>query len=79
MHSPVTSDSKNYRHTFYGILNAQGEFWTPIPFDSEAKAQQHIIDFWGRQSEQRDKCLRTHKIVPVRIRLETIETEDASQ
>lgn len=68
----VKSDSKDYRATFYGILNAQGNFWTPLAFETEAKARDHIVNFWGSNTANRDKCLRTHKIVPVRVRLETL-------
>ena len=57
---PVRSDSKTYGHTFYGILNADGDFWTPLAFHSEAMAKQHIVDFWGSNRASADKCLRTH-------------------
>jgi hypothetical protein len=65
-------DSARYRATFYGILNEQGQFWTCIAFDAEEKARQHIRDFWRNDKGACEQCLRTHKIVPVRIRLETI-------
>lgn len=68
----VTCDSGVYRAGFYGILNKQGDFWTPLAFDSEVKAWQHMRDFWGNQRDSLEECLRTHKVVPVRIRLETI-------
>lgn len=74
---PVRADSAAYSQPFYGILNAQGYFWTPLAFDSEAKARQHIVDFWGRDHESRDRCLHTHRIVPVRVQLTTIEDPDA--
>lgn len=66
-------DSKVYKQTFYGILNAYGDFWTPLAFESQAKARQHIVDFWGANHKNRDQCLQTHKIVPVRIRLNAVE------
>lgn len=69
---PATVSSKGI--PLFGILNAYGDFWTPLPFESEAKARQHIIDFWGTNTESRDKCLRTHKIVPVRVRLTALRT-----
>jgi hypothetical protein len=67
MSEPVTSDSAEYEMTFFGILNAQGQFWTPMPFDSEAAAQARMDKFKGAHLE------RTHKIVPVRIQLTVIE------
>jgi hypothetical protein len=69
----VVSDSAVYKGSFYGILNADGDFWTPLAFDSEDKARQHIIDFWGLHKDSRDQCLRTHRIVPVRIRLTLVK------
>lgn len=64
---------------FYGILNGLGDFWTPLAFTTPEKARQHIIDFWGTQTDMRDKCLRTHKIVPVRIQLTEIPHPGARQ
>lgn len=58
--------------TFYGILNAEGDFWTPAPFQSEEAARKYIRDFWGRQTDQAESCLRTHSIVPVRVNLTEI-------
>lgn len=70
MSQPVTIDSSDYRHTFYGILNKQGQFWTPIPFNDEASARIYLERFaHGKNASM----LNTHKIVPVRIRLETTE------
>ncbi|MFE8106952.1 hypothetical protein [Sphingomonas melonis] len=63
------SDSDVYRHTFFGILNADGQFWTPLAFPSEKAARSHIEAFWSNDLEKREQCLRTHRIVPVRIRL----------
>ena len=74
---PVTIDSNVYKHTFFGILNAQGDFWTPLAFDSEAKARMHIRQFWGNNHAARDQCLRTHRIVPVRVRLTVIDGPNA--
>ena len=65
----VTSDSEDYRHTFYGILNAQGSFWTPLAFDGPEAAKKHIENFWRGDAVKREQCLRTHRIVPVRVRL----------
>ena len=69
---PITSDSANYRHQFYGILNAQGEIWTPLAFDSEASARGHIGRFWTDERE-RELFLAKCRIVPVRVQLTVIE------
>jgi hypothetical protein len=66
---PKRIDSKDYRHTFYGILNGQGEFWTPIPFNSDSAAAVYLERFARGDNKV---MLTTHKIVPVRIRLETL-------
>ena len=60
------SDSGNYRHTFYGILNKQGRFWTPLPFHDEEAAKAHLARFAIGENRS---MLETHKIVPVRVRL----------
>ena len=52
----VHSDSADYRHTFYGILNAQ---------DEEA-AQAHLAQFAIGSNKS---MLETHKIAPVRVQL----------
>ncbi len=75
MTEPVTIDSGVYRHGFYGILNAQGQFWTPLAFDSPEQARQHIRNFWVDPAKA-EQCLQTHKIVPVRIRLGMIEGDE---
>jgi hypothetical protein len=31
---PARIDSADYTHAFYGILNRQGQFWTPVAFNS---------------------------------------------
>lgn len=72
---PATSDSKVYKATFYGILNAQGDFWTPLAFDSEKDARDHITAFWGRQTDMAARCLKDFAIVPVRIRLTQLVEE----
>jgi hypothetical protein len=65
----ATIDSSVYQHRFYGILNADGEFWTPLAFESEGAAQRHIRDFWCDNIIARERCLNTFQIVPVRIQL----------
>ena len=65
---PKSIDSSVYKRTFFGILNKDGDFWTPLAFDAPDKARQHIRDFW-LDKEKAEECLRTFKIVPVRIQL----------
>jgi len=62
----ATSDSDVYDHTFYGILNKQGRFWTPLPFHDKKAARAHLSK-WAIGDNI--SMLRTHKIVPVRIQL----------
>lgn len=62
----VTSDSADYNHTFYGILNKQGKFWTPLAFHDEDAAKAHLSR-WAKGDYA--SMLSTHKIVPVRVQL----------
>lgn len=71
----VTSDSDGYMHTFYGILNHLGQFWTPMPFETEKAARDHIAA-WKRHSP--NLGLSRHRIVPVRVRLELINQRTAN-
>jgi len=70
------SDSAIYKGSFYGILNAQGDFWTPLAFDSEEAARARIKQFWRIQPDMLAKCLATHRIVPVRIQLSTLPEQE---
>ena len=70
---PATLDSRVYTRPFYGILNAEGDFWSPHVFASEQAARESIIVFWGDQTTARDQCLSSHKIVPIRVRLAEIK------
>lgn len=60
----------------FGILNGQGQFWTPLTFISADAAREHISDFWGSDIESAQECLKTHKVVPVRVTVEAIEYEE---
>jgi hypothetical protein len=64
-------DSADYKMTFYGILNADGDFWTPLAFDSKRKARQHIEGFFA-DSRAAMQFLTSCQIVPVRIVLTQI-------
>jgi len=70
----ATIDSADYKHTFYGILNAQGEFWTPLAFHSEQKAEEHIAGFWHANEQERALFRSKRSIVPVRIQLTALPT-----
>lgn len=69
----VTTDSTLFKMTFYGILNANGAFWTPLAFDSQEKAWQHIRDFWKPSDREWQGQKRHFKVVPVRIQLTRLE------
>ena len=62
----VTIDSDDYRHTFWGILNAQGRLWTPVAFESEEAARKRVRDFFGADP---DNVMGKFQFVPVRIQL----------
>ena len=70
---PAKSDSADYGQTFYGILNAQGQFWTPLAFDSKEGAEAYLAGFISRNDERFASMRRTHKAVPVRVWLEAIK------
>jgi hypothetical protein len=74
----VTIDSDVYKMTFHGILNAQGEFWTPLAFESERAARDHIRFFWRNDPAALAKAIRQFKIVPVRIQLTALASVDRS-
>lgn len=69
---PATIDSSVYKHTFYGILNKQGQFWTPLVFDSESAARDHMTR-WAKSAHS--EILSTHTIVPVRAQLTALPSE----
>lgn len=69
MSQTATCDSIAYKMTFYGILNAGGLFWTPLAFESEAAARQHVDAFFANWPVKQTSGF---KIVPVRIRLTEI-------
>jgi hypothetical protein len=71
----ITVDSTVYGGQFYGILNAQGQFWTPLAFDAESAAKAHIESFWNTQ-RQVEHFMRGAKIVPVRVQLTTIQAPE---
>lgn len=62
-------------YAMYGILNAQGEFWTVQAFDTVAEAERHRDGFWAKMPDTLREIRRTHKIVPVRVILEVLNLE----
>jgi hypothetical protein len=75
----ATIDSGVYNQTFYGILNGQGDFWTPLAFPTEHAADTHLRMFWAGDPENWSLVQRTHKIVPVRIRLNQLANPTAKE
>lgn len=78
MSGPVMIDSSVYRKDFYGILNADGRFWTPMPFESHRAADEYLTNWVNLNAEGRSNylsMLTTHKIVPVNIRLTLLPEE----
>ncbi len=65
----ATIDSGDYKHTFFGILNKQGEFWTPLAFASSKEADAYLAKFVAGNPEKFGAMLGTHRAVPVRIHL----------
>lgn len=68
----ATIDSSAYKRTFFGILNVDGDFWTPIAFDSERSAHAHINAFFADRY-QLEQALREFRIVPVRSQLTALD------
>jgi hypothetical protein len=62
--------STDYKIARFGILNAQGQFWTPDTFVSEQEAIRHVRGFW--RGSAADDFLKRAKIIPV-----TVTVEDA--
>lgn len=52
-----------YEGSFFGILNAAGDFWTPIAFEFERDEATY------RDGRGLGDLSRSHRIVPVRIQL----------
>jgi hypothetical protein len=75
----VTIDSRIYKDSFYGILNANGAFWTPLAFDSPAKAEKHLRDFFNPADCQWQGMRSKFRIVPVRIQLTAITEADEAK
>lgn len=71
----VTVDSTVYGQQLYGILNAGGQFWTPLAFESRSAARAHIAHFWSTP-EQFTQFMRGAKIVPVHVQLTAIQAPE---
>lgn len=73
MEDRATISSDVYNHTFYGILNKDGQFWTPAPFHNKEAALAYLKRF---SIGDYSAMLQTHRIVPVRIQLTHIADPD---
>jgi hypothetical protein len=71
----ITVDSTVYGQQFYGILNAGGQFWTPLAFESRSAARAHVAHFWSTP-EQFTQFMRGAKIVPVHVQLTAIQAPE---
>lgn len=58
---------------YFGILNAEGQFWSHTVYRSADDAKRFIREFWRDQAEHADWCLRRFKIIPVRVRIEPLK------
>ena len=70
---PATINSVDARVELFGILNAEGQFWSSRSFGSIDAAAQYIRDYWGADRMTAEKCLRTHRIVPVEVQMTALE------
>lgn len=62
---------------FYGILNPYGQFWTPLIFDSEEAAREHIKAFWRLSADNGEEFLRRCGIIQVRAIVSPAPSKDA--
>jgi len=69
----AVAESENY----FGILNAAGDFWTTDVFRTKIEARNHIIKFWRGHKGMAEECFKTHRIVPVIIKLIYVEPPEA--
>ena len=68
--------SNDYDHIFYGILNRDGQIWTPLIFDSKSEAEAYREKHWLSGKTSSD-IRRTHKVVPVEFRIEPVQAIEA--
>lgn len=78
MTAPITTSNADPDVPMWGIIAVGGDFWTPVPFLSEADARQHVADFWGRDIASRDECLRRFRFVPVRVEMTALAQPEAT-
>jgi hypothetical protein len=74
----ATIDSEVYKHTFFGILNKEGGFWTPLAFASSKEAEAYLAKFIAGNPEKFASMLDTHRAVPVRIQLTHLSEQGAT-
>lgn len=67
---------KSYRYKAFGILNPDGDVWTPCWFESEREAKGHLEDFWrGAAFSPADQF----RIVPVRVTITPLAPTNRSE
>jgi hypothetical protein len=70
---PIPNADSGTMRGYWGILNAQGQFWSHSVHSSQAAARDYIKNFWGpAQRDVAEDCLRTFRIIEVRVRLEPL-------
>lgn len=74
----ATIDSEVYKHTFYGILNKEGQFWTPLAFASGKEADEYLRKFVAGNPAKFASMIETHRVVPVRIQLTHLTSQGAT-
>ena len=70
-------DTDDLKGSFYGILNSNGEIWSPLIFDNEDAAWSHLRHFWRNSPETLAKLQTGFSVAPVRAVVTVIrETND---
>lgn len=72
-------DTADYSMTFIGILNEGGQFWTPLIFEGESRARDHVEAFWGGDKQTAKRCLEKFSFVPVRAVVEVASPSITSE
>lgn len=74
----ATCDSRVFQRAFYGILNKEGQFWTPLAFASEKEAYQYLHKFAAGNLDKFASMFETHHVVPVRVQLTHLSEQGAT-
>lgn len=68
--------SDHYEGTFWGIVNRNGQIWTPQVFGTKAEAEQYREDAAKRLGVNFNRIPFTHKVVPVEFRIEPAQVDE---